>query len=397
MRKKYVIIIIAIVFISCNKNSGLVEPHTVIYVEDFRTGNMDDYQTIMAAYNAAPDHSALQFANKTYILSHTPIIEKSIFFKGPAVITREDQITYTLRKPADEFSAKLILTSTQGLITTDRIIAALDKTGSGATYIGAVIDISGDTLFLNQPLGKTFGGQALYPAGTKIFKNINFIWIISSIVNYPTNSCVFSNLSFDGNRANNSGSYSWNLNSAVIALTKGTTYYQYCQFYNSPGETIVGHNSDIENCNFHDLNGSAFHTSADEVYCQEDEIHSYFYYNSIENSNQVSTTLTGHSEGAITHSNSGGYYTAIGNTFTNVGESVLGAIYPSNSIHDWGTSNIIFTENNINEAGRIAYLIDTSRGGVIHNVDIEKNMITNMPVHNFSKELSHWPGIVLQQ
>ena len=180
----------------------------------------------------------------------------------------------------------------------------------------------------------------------------------------------------------------------MIALTKETTQYSNCKFINSPGETIVGHNADVQKCIFYNLNGSAIHTSADKVYCTEDEIHSNISDNTFENTNQISTTITGHSEGAITHSNSGGYYIATQNKFINVGESVLGALYPSLSINDWGTSKIIFTGNTINGAGRMVYLIDTS-AGTIHDVRIENNTISNLQGKNWSAELKHWPDVVL--
>ncbi len=80
----------------------------------------------------------------------------------------------------------------------------------------------------------------------------------------------------------------------------------------------------------------------------------------------------------------------------NVGESVLGALYPSNSSHDWGTSNILFTGNTINGAGRMVYLIDTSHGGTIHDVKIENNVIENLKGKDWSAELKYWPNILLQ-
>lgn len=384
-----------VLFISCKKNATLNNSYTAFNVEDFRKGNMDDYQTIMTAYDSIPNNSYLQFANKTYTLTHTLITENTYHFLGPATITRENQITYTLKEPADENSTYLVLNSTNEIISSDRIIVCLNDSTQGATAINVAVQVNGDTIILNSPIGKTFGNNSSFPAGTKLFKNINFFWIISP-TEYPEMSCSFTNITFDGNRDNNKGSYTWNLNTAVLALTKGTTSYKNCTFVNSPNESIVGHNANIQNCTFNDLNGSGFHTSADKENCTEAEIHSYVSNNTFENTNQVSTTITGHSEGAITHSNSGGYYTAEGNTFINVGESVLGAMYPSSSSHDWGTSDITFTGNTINGAGRMVYLIDTS-SGIIHDVRIDKNIISNMSVYDYSSELKYWPDITLKQ
>lgn len=392
--KKYLIIFYLLI-IGCRKES--VFPPVVTYqLEDFRKDGMDDYKTLIAALDSIPENSTLQFAPKTYIFTHTIIVEKSINFLGPAILKREGQITYNLKQPADELSTQLILNNANGLIPYERFLLVMDdQTFKQTTSINVAIKINGDTLFLAHPMGKTVDGKySNFPADAKLFKNINFFWILSSI-SYPTQSCSFKDLTFDGNRDNNEGTYSWLLNAAIMALTKGTTTYQNSTFINSPGETIVGHNANIQNCTFLNLNGSGFHTTADKVYCNESEIHSTINLSRFENTNQISTTIGGHSEGAITHSNSGGYYTATGNIFLNDGESVLGAIYPSLSANDWGTSNILFTNNYIKNVNRMVYLIDTTTAGTIHDVKIEKNIIVDMPGKDFEAQIHHWPGMII--
>lgn len=395
---KHFLLLLAIPIVySCKKNITIKITNTSFRLEDFRKPGMDDYQTLIAACDSLPENATIIFDPKIYIFSHTPIILKTFNFKGPATLKREDQVNYTLKEPADENSTYLILNNTDGMIPWDRFLITLEGKSAGRTTgINIAIDIKGDTLILDHPLGRTVDNlDGVYPAGTSLFKNINFFWVLSE-TGYPEESCSFTDLTFDGNRDNNTGTYSWLLNTAVMQLSKGTTSYRNCTFINSPGETIVGHDADIRNCTFLNLNGSAFHTSADKVYCTESELHSYFVDNIIENTNQINTTITGHSEGAITHSNSGGYYIATGNKFINVGESVLGALYPSNSIHDWGTSEITFTGNTIDGAGRLVYLIDTTTSrGPIHNVYIDKNTLSNFVGFDWSAELKCWPGIIL--
>ena len=307
---------------------------------------------------------------------------------------REDQITYTLKESADQSSTMLLVNSTAGIIPGDWFFVSFSQANNNNTSIDFVTKVSGDTLFLNNAIGQTVNGIGNFPAGTKLFKNINFFWVVGPDA-YPFIGCSFNNLIFDGNRDNNQGSYSWLLNTAVLAVTKNTTVYRSCRFINSPGETIVGHNADIRSCYFYNLNGSAFHASADKTYWSESDIHSYLSDNTFENTNQIPLEIGGHSEGAITHSNSGGYYTATGNTFTNVGESVLGVLYPSVSIYDWGTSDITFTGNTINGAGKIVRAI-SMQPGVIHDVKIDSNTISNMPSFDWTTELNYWPGIILK-
>ncbi len=389
---KYLILILCLC--SCVKTNF----KGAYYVEDFRVGDMNDYQTVQAALDSIPNNSTLIFPGKTYSFNHTPTTDKSIKFIGHrTILTRENQITYTLIKPSDENSGYVILDNADGLQVLDRVCLAINSTTTGTTSLAAIHHIVGDTVFFYSPIGKTLTGLSPYPAGTKFYKSILLFWALSNKI-YTNSSCSFSNFIFDGNRDNNKGTISWNMNTAVVAITKGTTTYRGCEIRNSPNESIVGHNTIIENCYFHDLNGSGYHTSADKVYCSESEIHSVIKNSLFENTNQISSSITGHSEGAITHSNSGGYYTATGNTFKNVGESVLGALYSSQHVHDWGTSNILFTRNTINGAGRIIYLIDTTRPPLLHDVRIEKNHVTNMPYHNYSKEIDFYKSdIILEQ
>ena len=297
-------VLYACLLLSCKKDQTTQLPYDAknqnYYIEDFRKPGMDDYQTIKAACDSLPENSNVFFARRTYTFSHTIMVQKSLNFFGPATLQREDQIKYTLKEPASEFSKMIILNNATGIISSERFFITLGQSYKRNTALNVVNSVSGDTLFLNDFLGKTIDTRdGIYPSGTSLFKNINFFWIISA-VRYPDQSCGFNNLIFDGNRDNNTGSYSWQLNTAVMALTKGTTKYTNCNFINSPGETIVGHNADIRNCTFYNLNGSGFHTSADKVNCSENEIHSYLVGNLFENTNQISTDITGHSEGAIT-------------------------------------------------------------------------------------------------
>ncbi len=387
-----------VLFMCCRKNPKMSKTGAgdlSFYVEDFRKAGMDDYQTIMAACDSLPANSKVIFAAKTYTISHTPIIEKSLQFFGPATFKRENQITYTVKEPADASSRFLVLNSTMGLIKDERIEICINDNITGATIINVISDIKGDTILLDAPIGNTFGGSSSFPGGTKVFKNINFFWVLAQI-RYTDMSCSFNSMTFDGNRQNNSGTYFWNINASIMSISNGTTFYDNCTFINSPNETIVGHDADIRNCVFLNLNGSAFHTVADKRYCAEVDIHSIVKNNTFQNTNRVSTITTGHSEGVITHSQCGGYYTATGNTFINVGESVLGALAPGISQYDWGTSNITFTGNTINGAGRMVYAVDTSYSGSIHNVKIEKNAIKNLTGKDWSREMKFWPDLVIK-
>jgi hypothetical protein len=324
---------------------------------------------------------------KNYIVTHTNILLKNITIDGNGfVLKREDQKTYTLKEPSTDHY--FILDNTEGIEAVDRVLLCPTAVTNNIP-VNTVERKSGDTIFTNI-------AQPHYPAGTKLYKNILFFWVLTE-GKYTDQSCTFKNVTFDGNRDNNKGTVSWQSNSAVIAVSSGLTTYSNCKFINSPGESIVGHNAQIDHCTFLNLNGSGFHASQDKASIAENTIHSSITNSLFKNTNEVPANITGHSEGAITHSNSGGYYTATNCRFENVGESVLGALYPSSTEHDWGTNNIIFKNNKINGAGRIVYLIDTVIAGSFHDVNIEYYTTDSIGVQDVSRELKLRPGIAINR
>lgn len=393
MKHLVAVMLILFCFLSCKKDLSPIKNE--YNVEEFRKPGMTDYQTIQAAVDSVPENSHIIFNNKQYNIDHTIFVTKSLNFKGPATLKRADQVVYHLTSPADMNSTVIVLDNTEGLQIRDYFILTHGTSYEENSQANLITKISNDSVFLYYPLGVTVDGLNNYPTGTNFFKDIKFFWILDANAGlYPTQSCTFDGITFDGNRDNNKGTFSWLLNTAILALSKNTTYYSFCTFINSPGESIVGHNADIRYCKFYNLNGSGFHASADRLYNSEEEIHSVLFKNEFENTNEIPNSIGGHDEGAITHSDSGGYYTATYNTFTNVGESVLGNLYPSVSKNDWGTSNITFTNNIIKTTGRLVFYISILPG-TIHDVRIENNDIINLKPWDWRTQLAYWPGIVL--
>ncbi len=359
-----------------------------------------DYDFLQGVINSANDGDNIYLEKKTYVLNHTLILTKSLHFIGNGtVITRENQITYSLKQPATSTSSYVVLENTEGLIAGDEMIIALDNSVNGATPNRFIKSVNKDTVTFDAVLSATNGGLSVFPSGTKMFKSVTFFKIPGyGYYKYYEISPSFRNIVFDGNRAHNTGSYYWGINTALLLLTShtGISTVENCVIMNSPNESVVGHNMNLQNCLLRDLNGSGYHASEDRIDSQESDINSFIINNTFRNTNEVLSSITGHSEGAITHSNSGGYYTATNNTFQNVGESVLGAMYHSVSPHDYGTNNIVFTNNSIDRAGRMIYSI-TCSGEQIKNVIVRDNLIKNMPYYDYSLELSYNPGIILEQ
>lgn len=369
----------------------------IFYVEKFRKPGMSDFETIRAALDHIPENAKLKFSDKEYIIDHTIFLYQSVQLFGPATFKRENQFLYKLEQPAVAGDRELVLNSTDGLKVGDYFFLNNGKKShTDNSVLNLITAINGNRVTLyygNPPL---LDGTTNMPVGTNFIKDVKFFWITDRNVNvFPTQSCLFYRLTFDGNRENNDASYSWLLHTAIMAQTLGPTIFEHCTFINSPSETIVGHNAFIRKCTFKDLNGSAFHTSMDRQLVPEEKIFSLIEDSHFENTNQVSTYIGGHSEGCITHSNSGGYYTARNNVFIEVGDAVVATLYPSVSPHDWGTSNILFTENRINTSGRLVRALATHVPGEITNVRIMDNIIERVTPIDWSAEMAHWPDVIV--
>lgn len=374
-----------------------VPPIKIYKIEDFRQAGMTDQETIQLACDSVPENSILVFDNKTYNIDHTTFVYKSLKFRGPATLRRADQVAYTLTSPAAPSSSQLVLNTTKDLKVRDYFLLTNGKKDySGTTSMNMITAINGNTITTYYPIGNFIDGTSDFKSGTLLFKDVKFFWITDKNPGiFPTQSCSFSDLTFDGNRYFNQGSYSWLLHNGIMASSKGKTIIDSCSFMNNPAENIMGHNLYISNSTFKNLNGSAIHTSIDRLHVTEDEIHSEFVNNYFENTNQIWTKIGGHSEGCITHSNSGGYYTAENNIFINVGEAVIGLLYPSVSVNDWGTSDIQFTKNIISTPGRMVYSFGLLPGK-LDDVNIIDNDIYELNPWDWTTALNYYPGVKLE-
>lgn len=382
---------------SCKKElEPEIKKNEVFNIETFRTSEMTDDEVIQKACDSVPENSILQFNDKTYNIEHTIFVTKSLQFRGPATLRRENQIEYKLAMPATSSSRQLTLNTAKGLKVRDYFLMTNGaKDGKNTTSMNLITSIDGNVITTYYPIGNFINGSSDYPAGTNLYKDIKFFWITDKNAGtFPTQACSYADLTFDGNRFNNQGSFSWLLNYSIFASSKGKTKIDNCVFMNSPAETVVGHNLFITGSTFKNLNGSAIHTAIDRLYVEESEIHSEFSNNVFEHTNEIKSSVGGHSEGCITHSNSGGYYTATNNSFIDVGEAVLGLMYPSVSQNDWGTSNIIFTQNTISTPGRLIYSFGIS-SGKLENVRIIDNKIYKLNPWDWSHLSDIYPDVII--
>ncbi len=187
-------------------------------------------------------------------------------------------------------------------------------------------------------------------------------------------------INFDGNKANNTGSYSWQHNPTISLRGLGSIVRD-CKFYDSPNETVVGQGIRMDNCQGLRLNGSLFHISGLRNYGYSNK-HSVITGCTTDSTNQISTTITGHSEGVITTSFNGGWANVSNNRFYNGTGAVIGYIAPSNStLSDDGVQDFIFSNNIARNFARIVWqLIDAPNFGMtdsVRNVIITDNVFFN--------------------
>lgn len=366
----------------------------------------DDYGNIQHALSEAVDGDVIQLNNKVYTLERPIIIKKSITLRGSdsTIITRPNAEFTTLKQAADSNSTFIRVNDVSHFSEGDFLIVYSGNDWTASTEPTVVRKIGGDTLYVDT-LHKYRGGTGTFAIGTKVLKSIGFILVGGdNTESTDPKSVIIENITFDGNKAGNTESYRYNVHMPILAETQKRTVIRGCKFINAPGESILGHNMDIISNIFKNNNGSIFHGSISKQWIDSNAFMTNIIGNISDSSNLVSTNISGHSEGILTTSNSGGFVNATQNRFLHIGSdaAVIGALYPSSTNTDWGTSNYNFSGNIVNGATRLVYLIDTT-GGIsgtdsLRNVYISDNLLYNVGYQDISKELKHWGrSVVINQ
>lgn len=343
----------------------------------------DGYDQLQGFINRADDGDTLILeSNKTYILKSSILITKSLRIVGGynTVIKRADSsdITSTLTVAATSTDTSITVADGTKFREGDGVILNTGTKWNKGTTIRYVQSIVGNILTLNAAIGSTLDTlTSSFAIGTQVVNDCRLISV--SIGNSYQNRVIFENITFDGNKANNDETYAYNVNNAIVSICNNRTDIVNCTFINSPSDAIVGHNLDVVNCVFKDNNGACIHLSLPKPQLDDDiKLRTNFIGNTSENSNIIDTADTGHSEGAITSSFSGGYINARFNRFIDIGNSaaLFGATYPSTSSNDYGTNNVIITNNIIRNCLRLIYNYGASPGP--HNVYIANNLLVNV-------------------
>ena len=375
------------------------EDDGMIYVDNYTTGS--DYDKIQSALNVAKDGDKIYLSNRVYTLNHALSVLNNVSIIGldSTVIKRDTKETFTLSSIENSSSTLIELNSVSGLSVGDNIVVLTDTGYLKSTEPALIDSVFATGVRIISALG-TFGdGTSSFSGGTTVMKSINLLSVYAANETDISNKSVeIKNIIFDGNKANNNSNYRYNANVSIVSSNRNRTVINGCTFINSPSETIIGHNIDLISNTFKNLNGSVIHLSIDKAFIDSNSIITNVIGNISDSTNLLSTTVSGHSEGVITTSNSGGYANITSNRFTNIiNDAVIGALYPSLTVNDWGTNDLLFSGNIVNGVNRLIYLIDTTTSGNITNVYIKNNLLKNIGKVNIDRELILRPGLTIDQ
>lgn len=244
-----------------------------------------------------------------------------------------------------------------------------------------IVSISGNDITIENP----FDGP--WPVQATVFKTFYLITGLPSFVEGGSNpGIVIENIVFDGNARANNINYGWVINGTLGLHGGKTSEIRYNVFLDIPNENIVGHGVSVHDNTFVGLNGSAFHTSVNDVTLALNG-KSDFTNNYVDDVNRAPKGMNGHSEGAITFSWGAGNLTVSHNYFYSRSGNygVLGVF----SEHAENTDENLTVTDNV--AYNFERIIDLRPA---RNVLITHNTFSNSGVNDFSY-LSAYPDIRL--
>ena len=371
------------------------------------------YPTVDAINNLIVNETTGLFSNIQLLINANPI-GTTINLKPNAIYTQDNALVLkdrnvlnmngaTLKRGAQQTTATTAsCNETSNTIQVSSVPAGW-KSGdylqlySNNTFLNSsykyeviILSIAGNTITLSQPIGRPANGLTkTWAIGTTVRKVFSQITgsrsedLFTSAVNYKLFNGVI-----DGNKTQNTGSYYWGVNMAV--MSNGRSTLENIKFKDIPNECIFGSGFNVFNCVAEELNGSFYHQSADITVGQSilgGEIHG----NTTINTNLIdSETVTGHSEGVITFSFTSGRSAIFGNRFIGGNESVLGIISYALDAKDGSNQDLIFEKNTAYNFQSVIkdFIYASNFSKNVDNVLIRNNSFVNCGINDFSPSQS---------
>ena len=218
------------------------------------------------------------------------------------------------------------------------------------------------------------------PVGTTICKKVFLLESPSSFLGLINDKIFVSNGTVDGNSANQP-SNAWVFNTELL-FNSNSGLITNVTFKNIAAECIVGHGVNVTKNQFFDLQGSAFHTSANDNALSIIG-GSSFTYNQCERTNLATQAVSGHAEGMITFSWGAGRLVVHGNICKDGVEGFMGAFgSPEESNPD---RMLVVTSNIVENFGSSFYYLAPDAEGVIFANNCLRNTPTKVAVNEVIK------------
>jgi hypothetical protein len=266
-----------------NKTLPFVQPEWYGAVGD---GLTDDTQAIKDAISVLTSAGGGTLVlQKTYLVSSTITATDAIVICGGGTLKRINEIKTTITQNLTVGQLFVNVTSSAGFEIGQeiRIYKAGYNNSNYNTNRMVITDIQGNTIYWAGALSQNFAsGDFLITACSMLQLN---------------DRCFVENITFDGNRANNTSFTRWDVHLDCFGLDDTATYtIKDCYFNNGTGDPVLlyGNKVSVLNCKFKDVNGNAIHFS-DTNEC----IVSNCY---IENTNLANSATIGHAGGCISFS-----------------------------------------------------------------------------------------------
>jgi hypothetical protein len=318
-----------------------------------------DQTAIATAITYAGVNGIINFTpNKTYTQNGRLLPKTNQLFNGNnATLKRnaDSVVTLTAASNVTDFTITVSAVPSNWSSLNGYIQLYSDTTDFSSSTLLSISSISGNTVTFSSAIGGLYNPDATHtqitswPTGTKAHLVFSQMEDNGNPINFSVN-----NLTFDGNKANNNGNYSWRINTAISEKgNEGQPSIDHCTFINMPNENIMGHGFKVTDNWAHNLNGSFVHLSA-TYGATPPQIPTIIEGNITDSTNQIQSIVTGHSEGAITYSNTSGYVTISGNRFKNGKDGVFGVIQSGNSTNG-GVRNMLITDNYAENFNSIFY------------------------------------------
>ncbi len=366
-------------------------------------GATDDKTAITNAITAAGIGGVVSLTpGKVYLTKGTlRFLDQQRVRGNGATIKRCNAITTTLTVAAADAATTITVADATKFAVGDTIMI-IDSTspfggtgrrenslaGSTNSTPQAITLINGNVITLdnggvNLPANGNLNTAGQFPIGATVLKHFDLISVSSANTNN-----LFENLVVDGNKANNSLTYSWVVNPNFTA-TGSNCRVVGCVFKNAPNENIFINNySTIEDCYGYDLNGSFAHVT--NTVAADYDGNNFIINNKLRNVCIISSTISEHNEGAITFSALAQKTFIIGNTLDTCGNAFAAKLSGGVASPDFDVyirNNTVSNTNGVFEA--------EGDDQTLENIHITNNQFVNckwLVIGSYSTDDYVWNG-----